>query len=99
MSKENIIYVLGCKEFPNRLKIEYTDDFEARFSHIDKQIPYDAIVYYKRYTSNAKIVESVIHHIFRKFQVPNKFGWFDINDKSIVIEEINDVILFFENKD
>ena len=97
MSKENVIYVLGRKEIPNRLKIEYTDDFDTRFAYLIKELPYVPIVYYKRYVSHGKIIESAIHHIFRKFRI--NCNWFAINDKSIVVEEINNVILFFENKD
>jgi hypothetical protein len=39
MSKENVIYVLGFKEIPDRLKIEYTDDFDTRISYLDNQMP------------------------------------------------------------
>lgn len=99
MSKESVIYVIGCKEFPNRFKIEYTDDFDTRISHLANQMPYNVIVYYKRYTPVAEISESVVHHIFRKFRLASNINWFDIDDKSIVIEEINDVITFFEEKD
>ena len=98
MSKENVIYVLGFKEIPDRLKIEYTDDFDARISYLDNQMPYDLIVYYKRYTPVAEITEYVVHDIFKKSRVSSNINWFDINDKSIVIEEINDVITFFEQK-
>jgi hypothetical protein len=97
MSNENVIYVLGFKEIPDRLKIEYTDDFDARISYLDKQMPYDLIVYYKRYTPVAEITEYVIHDIFKKSRVSSDINWFNIN-KSIVIEEINDVITFFEDK-
>jgi len=98
MSKENVIYVLGCKEIPDRVKIEYTDDFDARVSYLTNQMPCDVIVYYKRYTPVAEITEYIVHDIFKKFRVSNDINWFDINDKSIVIEEINDVITFFEEK-
>ena len=98
MSKENVIYVLGFKEIPDRLKIEYTDDFDARISYLDNQMPYDLIVYYKRYTPVAEITEYVVHDIFKKSRVSSNINWFNIN-KSIVIEEINDVITFFEEKD
>jgi hypothetical protein len=97
MSKENVIYVLGFKEIPDRLKIEYTDDFDARISYLDNQMPYDLIVYYKRYTPVAEITEYVVHDIFKKSRVSSNINWFNIN-KSIVIEEINDVITFFEQK-
>ena len=99
MTNESVIYVLGCKEFPNRLKIEYTDDFDARIYRLAKQMPCDVIVYYKRYTPVAEITEYVVHDIFKKFRVSSDINWFDIDDKSIVIEEINDVITFFEEKD
>lgn len=99
MSNESVIYVLGCKDIHDRLKIEYTDDFDARIYRLAKQMPSDVIVYYKRYTPVAEITEYVVHDIFKKFRVSSDINWFDINDKSIVIEEINDVITFFENKD
>jgi hypothetical protein len=99
MSNESVIYVLGYKEIPNYLKIEYSDNFTERILYLNKEMLYEPIVYYKRYVPSAEFIETVIHHIFRKFQVENHLTWFKINDKNMVIDEINDVISFFEDKD
>ena len=97
--KGECVYILGFEEIPNKLKIGFTTDLKKRISDFYTESPFEPVVYYKRYVSNAKFIESVMHHVLRKFRIHNAKEWFQTDNKQIFIDDLDDVIVFFENKD
>jgi hypothetical protein len=97
--KGECIYLIGFDEMPNKFKIGFTSDLKKRVADFHTEMPCEPIIFYKQYVFNAKLIEQTIHHILRKFRLYNSKEWFQIDDKQIFINEIKDVIAFFENKD
>jgi len=97
--KRSCVYIIGCHETPDRFKIGYTGDLNKRFSDYHTEMTYNPVVYYKKYVEEAKFIESVIHHVLRKYRVYNSREWFKIHDKQIFIDALENITLFFENED
>jgi len=100
--KGDCIYLVGFDEMPNKFKIGYTSNLKRRLSDYYTEVPYEPVLLYKQYVFfdfDIKIVEHAIHHMLRKFRTRNSKEWFQTDDKQIFIDEITDVITFFEKKD
>ena len=98
-SIENCVYIIGFSEIPDRFKIGCTNNLNQRLQDYNTEMPYEPIVYCVKYISNHKLVEKVLHHTLRKFRIFNSKEWFKSDDKNILITEINNTVLFFENTD
>jgi hypothetical protein len=96
--KRSCVYIIGCHETPDRFKIGYTGDLNKRFSDYHTEMTYNPVVYYKKYVEEAKFIESVIHHVLRKFRIYNK-EWFKTDDKQIFIDALENIVSFFEIED
>ena len=97
--KGNCVYIIGYDEIPDRFKIGYTSDLNKRVADFHTEMTYNPVVYYKKYTQETKFIESVMHHVFRKFRFYNSKEWFKADDKQILIDELDDIVSIFENKD
>ena len=97
--KGNCVYIIGYDEIPDRFKIGYTSDLNKRVADFHTEMTYNPVVYYKKYTTETKFIESVMHHVFRKFRFYNSKEWFKADDKQILIDELDDIVSIFENKD
>ena len=97
--KGECVYLIGFDEMPNKFKIGFTSDLKKRVADFHTEMPCEPIIFYQQYVFNAKLIEQTIHHILRKFRIHNSKEWFQTDDKEIFINEIKDVISFFENKD
>ena len=97
--KGELVYLIGCEEIPNKYKLGFTTDLKKRIADYHTELPYEPILFYKKYISNANFVEQVIHHNLRKFRIHNSKEWFQSEDMQVFIKEIDDTVLFFENKD
>jgi hypothetical protein len=97
--KGNCIYIVGYKEIKNQYKIGFTEDLRKRLSDYHTDTPYTPIVHYKKYYIEHKMVESVLHHVLRKFRIYNCKEWFYSEDLQNLIDEAESVINFFEEKD
>jgi len=93
------VYILGFEEIPNKYKIGYTSDLKKRVADYHTEAPFEPIVFYKRYVKEAKFIEGVMHHVLRKFRLHNSKEWFQTDNKQKIIDELDDIMLFFENKD
>ena len=95
------IYLIGFNEMSDKFKIGYTSDLKKRVSDFHTEMPFEPIIFYQKYVYNLnpKIIEQTIHHTLKKFRIHNSKEWFQTDNKQIFINEINDVILFYENKD
>lgn len=97
--KRSCVYIIGCHETPDRFKIGYTGDLNKRFSDYHTEMTYNPVVYYKKYVEEAKFIESVIHHVLRKFRIYNNKEWFKTDDKQIFIDALENIVSFFEIED
>jgi hypothetical protein len=97
--KRSCVYIIGCHETPDRFKIGFTNNLNKRFSDYHTEMTYNPVVYYKKYVEEAKFIESVIHHVLRKYRVYNSREWFKIHDKQIFIDALENITIFFENED
>jgi hypothetical protein len=97
--KRSCVYIIGCHETPDRFKIGYTGDLNKRFSDYHTEMTYNPVVYYKKYVEEAKFIESVIHHVLRKFRIYNNKEWFKTDDKQIFINALENIVSFFEIED
>jgi len=94
------VYIIGFDEITGKYKIGYTDDLKKRVADYHTEVPYEPIVHYvKYYSSDAKLLEQVLHHILRKFRIHNSKEYFQTDDVQNFINEVDDVFAFFENKD
>lgn len=99
--KGECIYLIGFNEMPDKFKIGYTSDLKRRISDFHTEMPFEPIIFYQKYVYNLnpKIIEQSIHYTLKKFRIHNAKEWFQTDNKQIFINEINDVITFYENKD
>jgi hypothetical protein len=99
--KGHCIYLIGFSEMSNKFKIGYTSDLKKRISDFHTEMPFEPVIYYHKYVLNLdpKIIEQTIHYTLKKFRIHNSKEWFQTDNKQIFINEIDDVILFYENKD
>ena len=93
------VYILGFEEIPDKYKIGYSSDLKKRVADYHTEVPFEPIVFYKRYVKDAKFIEGVMHHVLRKFRIHNAKEWFQTDNKQNFMDELDDIILFFENKD
>jgi len=94
------VYIIGFVEILGKYKIGCTDNLKKRIGDYHTEVPYEPIVHYvKYYSSDAKPLEQVLHHILRKFRIHNSKEYFQTDDVQIFIDEVDDVFTFFENKD
>ena len=93
------VYIIGCHELKDRFKIGFTNNLNRRLGDFYTEMTYNPIVHYKKYVEKAKFIESVIHHVLRKYRVYNSREWFKGDDKQIFIDALENITLFFENED
>lgn len=93
------VYIIGCHEIKDKFKIGFTNNLNRRLGDFYTEMTYNPIVHYKKYVEKAKFIESVIHHVLRKYRVYNSREWFKIHDKQIFIDALENITLFFENED
>jgi hypothetical protein len=93
------VYIIGCNEITDRFKIGFTNNLNRRLGDFYTEMSYNPIVYYIKYVEKAKFIESVIHHVLRKYRIYNSREWFKTDDKQIFIDALENITIFFENED
>jgi hypothetical protein len=93
------VYIIGCHEIKDKFKIGFTNNLNRRLGDFYTEMTYNPIVHYKKYVEKAKFIETVIHHVLRKYRVYNSREWFKADDKQIFIDALENITLFFENED
>jgi len=99
--KGQLIYLIGFEELPNKYKIGYTRNLNKRLEKGKTDVPFDAIVLYKRYFSlpDPIKIEKITHYALRKFRMKNCKEWFktdDVYNSQTFIDQIDEVVSFFE---
>jgi hypothetical protein len=99
--KGNMVYMIGCEELPDLVRIGCTDNFAKRY--LDYNIlPFEIQTYYTRYVPyESRIVEQMLHAMFNKYRIKNSKEYFKVENQNKLFfkEDADKLIDFLENID